>query len=84
MYKRFKVVSFPTFIFLIDGIPFEFTGQRGIDSLLEWMHQLVDAPAPTELKSLQEINEFISEFDLSVVYFGSGTIFTDKNFWTFY
>jgi hypothetical protein len=44
----------------------------------------MDAPSPTELKSIEEINDFISDHDLSTLYFGSGNIFTDKNFWTFY
>lgn len=44
----------------------------------------MDAPSPTELKNIEEINDFISDHDLSTLYFGSGNIFTDKNFWTFY
>lgn len=44
----------------------------------------MEAQPPIELRSYEEINDFISSNDLSVLYFGQGNIFQDKNFWTFY
>jgi hypothetical protein len=70
------VQSYPGLIFFINSIPFVFDGgNRKIETIMAWMKQIIDAPQPTELKTIDEINEFISANDLSVLYFGSGNIF---------
>jgi protein disulfide-isomerase A1 len=37
MTKRYKVNSYPGLIFFIDGVPFEFTGNRKIEVIIAWM-----------------------------------------------
>jgi hypothetical protein len=73
---RYKINVYPTFIFFIDGVPFEFDGtNRRADVMITWMRSIIDAPPPTELRSYEEINDFISSNDLSILYFGKGNIF---------
>lgn len=98
VHDRFKITSYPHFLFFLDGVPFSYEGSRTIDAMMNWIRQVfhflsiykkkkkktIEAAPPTELRSIDEINEFISANDLAIVYFGNGNIFQDKNFWTFF
>ena len=43
-YYTHNNVSYPTFIFFIDGIPFEWDGvNRRIDHMINWMKKIIEA-----------------------------------------
>ncbi|CAD8047445.1 unnamed protein product [Paramecium sonneborni] len=82
--EKFKISSFPTFIFFMDGKPFQFAGQRSADSMLQWMLQLVNGPNPTEILTQEQFNQFLNDNDVVLYYQLSENNVNDPNYWTFF
>ena len=53
---RYKITTFPALLFFINGIPIQYEGNRKIEHLLQWMKQILDAPQPLELRTIEDIN----------------------------
>ena len=67
--QKYKINGFPTILFFKKGVPFEFEGARSSKELINWGRKRAGIPIQL-LNSKEEIENFKSNNDICLIYFG--------------
>ena len=67
--QKYKINGFPSILFFKNGVPFEFEGARSSRELIIWGRKKAGIPIQL-LKSKEDIENFKTNNDISLIYFG--------------
>lgn len=77
--KKVSIGGYPTLKFFYKGKPVDYEAGREAKDIIEWLSKKTKEPS-TELNSIEEIEDFIKQQDISVVLFGGNELSTFKTF----
>lgn len=67
--SKFAIQGYPTLKLFINGKESEYNGGRTRDEIIKWMKKKT-GPSSKELKTVEEVEEFIKSSDVVVIHFG--------------
>lgn len=68
--RKFNVKRFPVIKLFIKGEPIDYYGERKASNLVNWIRRKTNGPATELLTSMDIIEKFINDNDVSIIYFG--------------
>lgn len=69
--KRFELKGFPVVKLFIKGKEIDYNKERKALDLVNWMRRKTNGPASQNLNSIEEIEKFKNESDVTLIYFGN-------------